>query len=166
LAAAGCHADCIALQRQLLYQSKARGNDMELPTPNVAQLLSQTLYARRTFPYYSFCVVAGLKDGCGQAYQYDAIGSREQVAVATAGTGRELLQPILDRLLSSSNQDESVVTDTADQALQGVIKAYQAVAEREISVGDSLLICVLQRKPKGESALVTCKVQLVELKRH
>ena len=76
------------------------------PTSSIAVLLSQLLYQRRGFPWYAFCVVAGLAHhddqqcGAGQVFVYDAIGSYEAVAVATAGTGRELLQPILDRSFS------------------------------------------------------------------
>jgi hypothetical protein len=39
-------------------------------------------------------------------YVYDAIGSYEKVAVACAGTGRELLQPILDRSFSSNYRSD------------------------------------------------------------
>jgi len=70
----------------------------------VATLLLHTLYSRRPFPYYAFCVVAGLDaaTGSGAVHVYDAIGSHERVGVACAGTpGREMLQPVLDRLFAS-----------------------------------------------------------------
>ena len=97
---AGCNADCAALQRVIqadlraachLGQTKARPDQ-------IASLLSQTLYSRRNFPYYSFCCLAGVDDVNGGAvYVYDAVGSYEQVSTAVVGTGKETLQPILDR---------------------------------------------------------------------
>lgn len=45
---------------------------------------------------------------------YDAIGSHERVAVACAGTpGREMLQPILDRMFTSSTSASSSLPLTA-----------------------------------------------------
>ncbi len=131
-------------------------------------------------------------------YVYDAIGSYERVAVACAGSGRELLQPVLDRLFSSSssstteqrseqrqkrdvlnNESEEInelsrveenetsrtiipaekqrmgtagslrppvithVNCPWEEAVRNVAHAYVSVAEREISVGDELVICVM-----------------------
>ena len=104
IASAGCAADCEALKRTIRQEVNAASYyKTTLTTDNIATLLSQTLYTRRGFPYYSFCVVAGFSSSkiiLPQVYVYDAIGSFEQVAVATAGTGREVLQPILDRLFT------------------------------------------------------------------
>jgi 20S proteasome alpha/beta subunit len=96
---------------------------------STALALHHELYSHRGFPYYAFCLVAGLTNparcgddvvtgggsdsGAGSVYVYDAIGSYEQVAVASAGSGREYLQPILDRLFSSEI-DRDDATDTAD----------------------------------------------------
>jgi 20S proteasome subunit beta 6 len=182
---------------------------------SVANLLQQILYSRRGFPFYSLCVVAGLHHTLlpttaeldtvgggrvtrqeGAVYVYDAIGSYERVAVASAGTGRELLQPILDQLFSSSSsviarqddddgggvhdnkhpvsgnklEDEggvvissipperqrvgvagslrppvpTTVTCSIEDAVKNVARAYQSVAEREIAVGDEVVICVVK----------------------
>lgn len=70
----------------------------------MATLLLHALYSRRPFPYYAFCVLAGLDPatGAGRVHVYDAIGSGERVAVACAGApGREMLQPVLDRLFAA-----------------------------------------------------------------
>mmetsp|Transcript_17306 Transcript_17306/g.36287 ORF Transcript_17306/g.36287 Transcript_17306/m.36287 type:complete len:464 (+) Transcript_17306:50-1441(+) len=168
---------------------------------SVANLLQQILYGRRGFPYYSFCVVAGIDrenddddiDGFGMAgtgavYVYDAIGSYERVAVGSAGTGRELLQPILDRLFSGTKSKEAklvvdktfgdglatrdamsvpatrqrmgvagslrppvktVVDCSWEEALQHIVRGYRSVSEREISVGDEVVVCVVRTPMAG-----------------
>ena len=170
------------------------GNGKQRQQPHqVAALLSQVLYLRRSFPYYAFCVLAGLSDddGNGKVYAYDAIGSYEQVAVATAGTGRELLQPILDRLFVSTmaNSKKRLVDGDSQNAVQILCQAYRSVSEREIGVGDRLVIVVLETIPAnaggsappkeneakigndGQVAVATtqttnCRVMVVPLKQH
>ncbi|KAL3769854.1 hypothetical protein ACHAW5_000726 [Stephanodiscus triporus] len=254
---AGCSADCESLRRRVRLELDALLSSSSTSSSSssyyynrhpggggggvrsVANLLQQVLYGRRSFPYYSFCVVAGLdraRRGLGRgrgrgggggeegaAYVYDAIGSYERVAVACAGTGRELLQPILDRSFSppsrpfrggrsppnsprrrdgtkTTTQEEeeaaeaaaatgddfdevddvgggggrvsarATTTTTADvpasrqragvagglvspvrttvdcpweDAVNVIARAYASVAEREISVGDEVVICVI-----------------------
>jgi 20S proteasome subunit beta 6 len=157
------------------------------------------LYSRRGFPYFSFCVVAGLDEqdleGGGQRFVYNAIGPHEQVAVATAGTGRELLQPILDRkfetldttardgmksngVTSTSNlplphllfsstalllsKPRTQVAVTWQQAVAILRDAYQSVAEREIGVGDEVVMCVLRKQGTD----VECQTLRFSFKRH
>ena len=128
---AGCASDCEALKRTVRAELAERCSwirpSISASTPlatttttatatatttasTVATLLLHTLYSRRPFPYYSFCVLAGLDPdtGTGQVHVYDAIGSHERVAVACAGTpGREMLQPILDRMFTSATTTSS-----------------------------------------------------------
>jgi 20S proteasome subunit beta 6 len=181
IASSGCAADCEALKRTVRFEVRASQHwNTALGVTSISSLLSQVLYNRRNFPYYSFCVVAGLNDGEGAAYVYDAIGSFEQVAVATAGTGRELLQPILDRLFASPHEEEedsmkksgiavmphvvkTRVSCSADEAVARLIRGYKSVAERDIGVGDSVVLCVAQRNQNGGT---TCRVVSVPLKTH
>jgi 20S proteasome subunit beta 6 len=198
IASAGCQADCEALKRLVRADLRAaryfgEGGAATTSPDAVATLLSQMLYSRRGFPFYSFCVVAGLGESAasaGQVFVYDAVGSYEQVAVASAGTGRELLQPILDRqfrtLLKaeptadatrSSRQSKnglivqtppgaipSVTVDcTKEEAVSILADAYRSVSEREIGVGDQVVFCVLQRKADGK---VECQIIRYPLKQH
>jgi 20S proteasome subunit beta 6 len=188
IGSAGCSTDCEQLKRTMRADLRAArhfGNVLHsssLLPDQVATLLSQVLYMRRGFPYYSFCVVAGLdplRDDnnnddnindnnhhhqYGKAYVYDAIGSYEQVAVAAAGTGREALQPILDRAFACHSPHQKYVEGTADEAIDTLYHAYQSVSEREIGVGDTLVLCVTERNAETNS--VDCRVILVPLKEH
>lgn len=192
IGSAGCSADCEVLKRLVrsdLRAAKYFGECGGSSPSHVATLLSQILYSRRGFPYYSFCVVAGL-DHSGektdaQVFVYDAIGSYERVAVASAGTGRELLQPILDRQFrtktSDDNSEENAngdrgdglfaqvgpsrslqVSASADEAVSILIDAYRSVSEREIGVGDKIVLCVLQKTKAG----CECRSLVSPLKKH
>ena len=77
----GCQADERATLHKVLRE-RIRGykqkHGIDLHTPSIAQMLSNTLYQKRFFPYYTFNICAGLdKDGKGCVYGYDAVGSFE-----------------------------------------------------------------------------------------
>ena len=201
IGSAGCASDCESLKRRMRLELDAlqhmHTSAHKVSVSSVANLLQQILYSKRGFPYYSFCVVAGLhptqcgveeEEEEGAVYVYDAIGSYERVAVGSSGTGRELLQPILDQLFSENGHDAMVGVDgedlsvmnhsnngktgdvmaippmrqrvgvagslrppvqttvqcTVEDAVRNVARAYQSVAEREISVGDEVVICVVK----------------------
>eukprot|EP00553_Chaetoceros_curvisetus_P003880 CAMPEP_0204616736 /NCGR_PEP_ID=MMETSP0717-20131115/3913_1 /ASSEMBLY_ACC=CAM_ASM_000666 /TAXON_ID=230516 /ORGANISM="Chaetoceros curvisetus" /LENGTH=347 /DNA_ID=CAMNT_0051630069 /DNA_START=1 /DNA_END=1044 /DNA_ORIENTATION=+ len=213
IASAGCASDCEALKRQIRSEINAHKHwnygDATLTPTGIATLLGQTLYSRRTFPFYSFCILAGLEDvdmerdgnenfmGC--VHIYDAIGSHERVAVATAGNGREMLQPILDRLFSTTTTTsssklrvgrdddddtkeknyqyerrlqrddravhaskqridlslrppvETYVSCNENEALALLVRGYRSVAEKEISIGDNIVVCILKRHTHGQT---------------
>jgi 20S proteasome subunit beta 6 len=191
IASAGCQADCEGLKRTFgsKWRAAVGGATTTAISPAATALaLHHTLYSRRGFPYYAFCLVAGLSTTnsptsattttdpkVGSVYAYDAIGSYEQVAVASAGTGRDFLQPILDRLFScdptssstlNGNVDhgdaKQVTCDSPDQVVELLVQAYRAVAEREIAVGDGLVLVSTQwRDGKCET-----RVWSSPLKRH
>lgn len=183
---AGCSTDCEELKRTVRADLRAAHYfaESQLQPNQVATLLSQILYSRRGFPFYSFCVVAGLEHGIGHVYVYDAIGSYEQVCVATCGTGRELLQPILDRkfrTIKMGNDSSSIVQDkdrmqllgriplsqvdcSQEEAMSILLEGYRAVAEREIGVGDQVVFCALQTG--DESGACECQVWTAPLKKH
>lgn len=214
---AGCNADCEALKRHVqadlrsaiyfgecssssIVNTSGGGASPQAyypPVDQVATLLSQMLFSRRGFPFYSFCIVAGMSSAAdcdndlndsdnvgGKVYGYDAIGSYEQVAVACAGTGRELLQPILDGQFSSKLRTQIVgqggmatttsttvptqVDCTAREAIAILIDAYRSVSEREIGVGDSMVICLVERKKRGQQQdeVVECRILTAPLKTH
>ena len=77
VATGGCRTDVITLHKNLTTRMAqydiAHQDDMSCTA--VAQMLSNTLYYRRFFPFYAFNIVAGVDaDGKGGVFTYDAIG--------------------------------------------------------------------------------------------
>ncbi|CAI0400980.1 unnamed protein product [Linum tenue] len=104
LASSGFQADMKALQkllaaRHLIYQHQ---HNKQMSCPAMGQLLSNTLYYKRFFPYYTFNVLGGLdNEGKGCVYTYDAVGSYERVGYSAQGSGSVLIMPFLDNQLKS-----------------------------------------------------------------
>jgi 20S proteasome subunit beta 6 len=177
IGSSGCSADCEMLKRNIRSDLRAAKyfTQCTAQVGEVALLLSQMLYSRRGFPYYSFCVTAGLNDKDeGHVFVYDAIGSYEQVAVAATGSGRELLQPILDRKFRAIVADKAdrlqkwgnipsfQVDATKEDAISILLEGYRAVSEREISVGDAVVFCILEKQKDGQ---VECQLWSAPLKK-
>ena len=170
LAASGCLSDTLALSNVLRHNSRLyEWQNERSPTVTVlAHLLATVLYSRRSFPYFSFCAVAGLDEhGCGALYRYDAVGSFERVRAVCCGKGEKLIQPLLDDVTGMEADDSlfafprmdgsqsrasllSTAFNTAthnlnvDQACELIVRAFQAAAEREISIGDGIEMCIIQ----------------------
>lgn len=187
IGSSGCNADCEGLKRSIRSDLRVAGRAHEayMHVNQVATLLSQTLYSRRTFPFYTFCIVAGLETRTknGRVFAYDAIGSYESVSVACSGSGKELLQPILDRRFRAvstmndfprrtgrlGNTPEPIVDCSKDDAIDILVDSYRAASEGETSVGDQLVLCVLRfddTKCDDKRECYVCEVWTSPLKEH
>ena len=139
IATAGMRADAIGLHRMLqtkikLYQNKI-GSEPGIEA--IAQLLSETLYSRRFFPYYTFNLLCGItKEGEGAIYSYDAIGSYDRVNSSTMGSGSQLVVPILDNQFKDHNTLEPVQPENIDEVVNVIKDTIHATAERDIYTGD------------------------------
>eukprot|EP01113_Clastostelium_recurvatum_P017261 TRINITY_DN201_c0_g1_i3.p1 TRINITY_DN201_c0_g1~~TRINITY_DN201_c0_g1_i3.p1 ORF type:complete len:236 (+),score=58.42 TRINITY_DN201_c0_g1_i3:86-793(+) len=141
LATSGMQADTLALQKNLraMLLMYEHNNGKPMSTPAIAQWLSNTLYYKRFFPYYTFNVLGGVDDfGVGCVWSYDAVGSHERCTYTCSGTGQQLIQPLLDNQVGLRNQ---VPTDkplpfTADAAEDLVKDALTSAGERDIYTGD------------------------------
>ncbi|KAI7755441.1 hypothetical protein M8C21_015906 [Ambrosia artemisiifolia] len=122
MASSGFQADVKALQkvlssRHLIYQHQ---HNKQMSCPAMAQLLSNTLYYKRFFPYYAFNVLGGLdSEGKGCVFTYDAVGSYERDAVTP---------------LSEAEAVDLVKT------------CFASATERDIYTGDSVEIIILNAK--------------------
>lgn len=109
LASPGSHNDVIQLRGVLKIRAQMyeHDNGAAPSTSNMAQLLMNTLYSRRFFPYYAFCILCGIDDeGKGAVYTYDAIGSYDKVTRAAQGSGQQLMIPLLDNLVEHNSRTD------------------------------------------------------------
>eukprot|EP00803_Ostreobium_quekettii_P004008 evm.model.scf_1596.3 EVM.evm.TU.scf_1596.3 scf_1596:25941-32036(-) len=151
---AGCQADAKALQkhmraRHVMYQHQ---HNKPMTCQAVAQLLSNTMYYKRFFPYYTETLCAGLdKDGSGLVYSYDAMGSAGVSGYACRGTGESLIQPVLDNQLMAASPlvlpvQPSVSHLPLERALDILKDAFTSAGERDILTGDAVEILILTKE--------------------
>jgi 20S proteasome subunit beta 6 len=146
---AGMQSDASTLHKtmhaRLVHYEHQHGKPMS--TEAIGQMLSNMLYGRRFFPYYTFNLVAGLdQEGRGIVYGYDAIGSYQSVEVGAAGTGQTLIQPLLDNQVAYKNHRLIPQTDLdLDRALSLVKDAFTSAGERDIYTGDSVRIAIIRQ---------------------
>lgn len=152
LASSGFQADVRALQkvlaaRHLTYQHQ---HNKQMSCPAMAQLLSNTLYYKRFFPYYAFNVLGGLdNEGKGCVYTYDAVGSYERVGYSSQGSGSTLITPFLDNQLQSPSPlllpaKDAVTPLSEAEAIDLVKTCFASATERDIYTGDRLEIVVVK----------------------
>lgn len=150
IATSGMLADQLTLHktleaRMIFYQHQHR---KEMSTPSIAQMLSNTLYYKRFFPYYTFNIIAGLdQEGKGAVYGYDAVGSYQRVPVVCQGTGHELIQPVVDNQVDRKHQAGKKRWDdiTEDEAVALVQDSFTSAGERDIYTGDSVDIAIINK---------------------
>jgi 20S proteasome subunit beta 6 len=148
LTSAGCMSDVVTLRRMLdarLTQYKHATN-CDMSTQSAAQLLGNTLYGRRFFPYYAFCLMAGLdEEGKGAVYGYDAVGSFKRDDYGAMGSGQKFVMPILDHLIGHKHRQDEKKALSLDEAISIVKDCFIIATERDIHTGDALEIKIITK---------------------
>lgn len=149
LASSGMQADVQALHKNLgakmqWFQHQHR---KQMPLVSVSQLLSNTLYGRRFFPYYAFNVLGGVDDkGEGWVYGYDAVGNFEQVKWTANGSGQSLMMPLLDNQVGKESQLKPALGELSGLEMVELVKeAFTCAGERDIYTGDSVEIALITK---------------------
>ena len=141
-------ADAATLHKVLtarIVQYRHRHN-ATMSTPAIAQLLSNTLYYKRFFPYYTFNVLGGLDpEGRGAVYGYDAIGSFERIPYGVTGSASALITSILDNQVEWKTAGKMKRELTLDEMLDLVKDVYTSAGERDIYTGDTVHIAIITK---------------------
>mmetsp|Transcript_23957 Transcript_23957/g.28979 ORF Transcript_23957/g.28979 Transcript_23957/m.28979 type:complete len:238 (+) Transcript_23957:182-895(+) len=151
IASAGFSADAKTLHKTLTAKQVIfkHNHGKEMSCKAMAQLLSNTLYFKRFFPYYTFNLVGGLDDeGKGAVYTYDAIGSYERTGYSCQGSGQALIMPVLDNQLKSVSPllyppQNSATPLSQAEAVDLVKDCFATAGERDIYTGDTVDIYVI-----------------------
>lgn len=154
IATANFQADRKQLQKTLQFKhimyQHSHGKPMSVAA--MAQLVSNTLYYKRFFPYYTYNLVCGLdEEGRGAVYTYDPVGSYERTGYSCEGTGKDLIQPVLDNQLKASSplvipEEDWMSTRPLDEAVDLVKDAFVSAGERDIYTGDVVEVLIITKE--------------------
>lgn len=148
LCAAGCQTDVVTLRKMLGAQltQYEHSHGCKMSSPAAAQLLSVTLYYRRFFPYYAFCLIGGLdEEGKGAVYGYDAVGSFKRDDYGCMGSGQNFIMPILDNLIGHKNRLDEKRPLSKEETVAIMKEVFLVATERDIYTGDNVEIKVVTK---------------------
>mmetsp|Transcript_21061 Transcript_21061/g.63384 ORF Transcript_21061/g.63384 Transcript_21061/m.63384 type:complete len:241 (-) Transcript_21061:490-1212(-) len=154
IATAGMQADSRTLHKTLSAQALQYqfAHRKPINVGAAAQMLSNMLYYKRFFPYYTANLCCGLApDGKGAVYTYDGIGSHERVGYSCQGSGSNLIQPVLDNQLAAESKlalppREWITALPMERALDLVKNAFVSAGERDIYTGDAVEIQIITKE--------------------
>ncbi|KAF0549444.1 N-terminal nucleophile aminohydrolase [Gigaspora margarita] len=149
LANSGFAADGNALVRRLTQRIQwyKHSHEKEMSTTALAQLVSNTLYSKRFFPFYTQVLLGGIdENGAGVVFSFDPVGSYGLEVCRATGTASALIQPFLDNQVEHKNvQFDDKPRMTLDRAICLAKDAFTSATERDMYTGDHLEIFIIKQ---------------------
>lgn len=149
LGSAGMQAERKTLRKVLDYKNTfyKHQHNKDLQAEAVAQMLSNTLYYKRFFPYYTFNVLGGVDEkGVGAVWGYDAIGSFERMPYCVTGSGTQLITSLLDNQVCFKTQPSNFKDLSVEETVDLLKDCFTCAGERDIYTGDFVDIAVITKE--------------------
>lgn len=145
LTGTGFYADSHEVYVKMAYEIRQYEVEGSINIHSAANLLSKILYSKRFFPYYSYCVLSGFENGRPYVYSYDPVGSFESVTCICNGSGRSMIQPLLDSFVDKKNWNNAGQAQLSQEdCVRLITKAFNAAAERDVKTKDNLEVYVIR----------------------
>ncbi|GAB5366450.1 hypothetical protein AAMO2058_001144900 [Amorphochlora amoebiformis] len=148
LASAGMQAERHTLHKVLKAKAIMFENThrKKMTAHSISQVLSNTLYYKRFFPYYTFNVLAGIDEkGVGAVWGYDAVGSFERSQYVVNGSGSALATSILDNQVAFKTQPQNKRDLSMEETVNLVKDVFTCISERDIYTGDKIEIKIINK---------------------
>ncbi|CAB52716.1 putative proteasome subunit beta type-6 [Schizosaccharomyces pombe] len=158
IGASGFEADALALVKRIqqridLYHDN---HERKMSAQSCACMVRTLLYGKRFFPYYVYTTVAGIdKEGKGEIYSFDPVGSYEREWCRAGGSAANFITPFLDNQVNLHNQyvpgshgkeRKPRRLLKLEEAMKITTDAFTSAGERHIEVGDSVLVKIITKE--------------------
>ena len=138
-ACAGLVADMQILTRQVSAYAKLfeLNNGRRVSVKAVAKTMSNLLFQRRFFPYFTQTIVGGIDDKGPSLYTLDPMGSLIPDKYATIGSGAQIAVGVLEE----SYRDGLTLEEGKDLAL----RAMRSAIKRDIASGNGIDLLLISK---------------------
>jgi proteasome beta subunit len=146
-ACAGLVADMQILTRQVSAYAKLfeLNNGRQISVKATAKTMSNLLFQRRFFPYFTQTIVGGVDDTGPDLYTLDPMGSLIPDKYATVGSGAQIAVGVLEE----SYRDGLTLEEGRDLAL----RAMKSAIKRDIASGNGIDILLISKDTIKEENL-------------
>lgn len=146
-ACAGLVADMQILTRQVSAYAKLfeLNNGRQISVKATAKTMSNLLFQRRFFPYFTQTIVGGVDDKGPDLYTLDPMGSLIPDKYATVGSGAQIAVGVLEE----SYRDGLTLEEGRDLAL----RAMKSAIKRDIASGNGIDILLISKDTIKEENL-------------
>ena len=147
-ACAGLVADMQILTRQVSAHAKLfeLNHGRKIPVKAVAKIMSNLMFQRRFFPYFTQTIVGGIDAQGPDLYTLDPMGSLIPDKYATAGSGAQIAVGVLEEFY----REELTLEEGRDLAL----RAMKSAIKRDIASGNGIDLLIISKDKITEETIL------------